>query len=75
MIFINRDKETKKLKETDGLKSREKSQLWRIFKFNKKIKPFRLSRSKFSDLYASIERVTISSRSRFWLFCINFTKI
>ena len=25
MIFINRDKETKKLKETDGLKSREKS--------------------------------------------------
>ena len=49
MIFINRDKETKKLKETDGLKSREKSQLWRIFKYNKKIKPFRLSRSKFSD--------------------------
>ena len=36
MIFINRDKETKKLKETDGLKSREKSQLWRIFKYNKK---------------------------------------
>ena len=49
MIFINRDKETKSPKETDGLKSREKSQLWRIFKFNKKIKPFRLSRTKFSD--------------------------
>ena len=49
MIFINRDKETKNPKETNGLKSRNKSQLWRIYELNKKIKPFRLSRSKFSD--------------------------
>ena len=49
MIMLNRDKETKKLKETDGLKSRAKNQLWRIFKHNDKKKAFRLSRSKFSD--------------------------
>ena len=49
MIMLNRDKETKKLKETNGLKSRAKNQLWRIFKHNDKKKPFRLSRSKFSD--------------------------
>ena len=43
MIMLNRDKETKKLKETDGLKSRAKNQLWRIFKHNDKKKALRLS--------------------------------
>jgi len=55
MIYLNRDKKTKALKETDGLKSRKKNQLWRIYKYNDKKKPFRLSRSKFSD-YISCER-------------------
>ena len=49
MIYLNRDRETKEFKETNGLKSREKRQLWRIYELNKKEKAFRLSRSKFSD--------------------------
>lgn len=49
MPRLSRDKKTKKLKETNGLKSREKNQLWRIYKYNNKAKPFRISRSKFSD--------------------------
>ena len=49
MIYLNRDKKTKKLKPTDGLKSRAPTQKWRIYELNDKIKPFRLSRSKFSD--------------------------
>jgi len=53
--MLNRDKETKKLKETNGLKSKAKNQLWRIFKHNDKKKPFRLSRSKFSD-YVNCKR-------------------
>lgn len=49
MIYLNRDKDTKELKETDGLKSKKTNQLWRIYELNKKEKPFRISRSKFSD--------------------------
>ena len=49
MIYLNRDKETKELKETEGFKSKKANQLWRIYELNKKEKPFRLSRSKFSD--------------------------
>ena len=36
MIYLNRDKEAKALKETDGLKSRKKNRLWRIYKYNDK---------------------------------------
>ena len=49
MIYLNRDRKTKELKVTDGLKSRVPNQKWRIYELNEKIKPFRLSRSKFSD--------------------------
>ena len=49
MIYLNRDRKTKELKPTDGLKSRIPNQKWRIYELNEKIKPFRLSRSKFSD--------------------------
>jgi CRISPR/Cas system-associated exonuclease Cas4 (RecB family) len=49
MIYLNRDKKTKQLKPTDGLKSKVPNQKWRIYELNEKIKPFRLSRSKFSD--------------------------
>ena len=42
MIYLNRDKKTKKLKPTDGLKSRAPTQKWRIYELNDKIKPFRL---------------------------------
>ena len=49
MIYLNRDRKTKELKVTDGLKSRIPNQKWRIYELNEKIKPFRLSRSKFSD--------------------------
>ena len=49
MIYLNRDRTTKELKPTDGLKSRKPNQKWRIFELNDKKKPFRLSRSKFSD--------------------------
>ena len=45
MIYLNRNKTTKELKPTNGFKSQE----YRIYELNKKIKPFRLSRSKFSD--------------------------
>ena len=49
MIYLNRDKTTKELKPTNGFKSTVPSQKWRIYELNNKIKPFRLSRSKFSD--------------------------
>ena len=49
MIYLNRDRKTKELKVTNGLKSRVPNQKWRIYELNQKIKPFRLSRSKFSD--------------------------
>ena len=49
MIYLNRDRKTKELKVTNGLKSRVPNQKWRIYELNEKIKPFRLSRSKFSD--------------------------
>ena len=49
MIYLNRDRKTKEFKPTDGLKSRVPNQKWRIYELNEKIKPFRLSRSKFSD--------------------------
>ena len=49
MIYLNRDRKTKEFKVTDGLKSRVPNQKWRIYELNQKIKPFRLSRSKFSD--------------------------
>ena len=49
MIYINRDRKTKDLKITNGLKSKVKNQLWRIYELNNKSKPFRISRSKFSD--------------------------
>ena len=55
MAHLNRDKKTKELKETDGLKSRAKNQLWRIYKCNDKRKPFRISRSKFSN-YVDCDR-------------------
>ena len=44
MIMLNRDKKTKELKPTTGLKS----QAWRIYKPGQK-KPFPISRSGFSD--------------------------
>ena len=56
MIYLNRNKTTKELKPTNGFKSQE----YRIYELNKKIKPFRLSRSKFSDF--------------FWLKINDFTK-
>ena len=49
MIYLNRDKKTKELKPTNGFKSRAPNQKWRVYELNDKIKPFRLSRSKFSD--------------------------
>ena len=49
MIYLNRNKDTKELKPTDGLKSRKPNQKWRIYELNDKKKPFRLSRGKFSD--------------------------
>ena len=49
MIYLNRNKTTKELKPTDGFKSKVPSQKWRIYELNNKVKPFRLSRSKFSD--------------------------
>ena len=49
MIYLNRDKTTKELKPTNGFKSTVPNQKWRIYELNNKIKPFRLSRSKFSD--------------------------
>ena len=49
MIYLNRDRKTRELKDTDGFKSKVPNQKWRIFELNEKIKPFRLSRTKFSD--------------------------
>ena len=49
MIHLNRVKTTKELKPTNGFKSTVPNQKWRIYELNNKIKPFRLSRSKFSD--------------------------
>ena len=42
MIYLNRDRKTKELKLTDGLKSRIPNQKWRIYELNEKIKPFNL---------------------------------
>ena len=49
MIYLNRDKKTKQLKVTDGLKSRDPRQRHRIYELASKDKAFRISRSKFSD--------------------------
>ena len=37
MIYLNRDRKTKELKVTDGLKSRVPNQKWRIYELNEKI--------------------------------------
>ena len=37
MIYLNRDRKTKELKLTDGLKSRIPNQKWRIYELNERL--------------------------------------
>ena len=56
MIYLNRDRKTKELKVTNGLKSRVPNQKWRIYELNEKIKPFRCEYEKITQDKSYIEK-------------------